>query len=135
MGKMTAIVLATILGGPLMPKNCEVQTVDVIEVNHVYCKDGRLMFSQVVLWRIEASDGKLHNWGWKLIRVPWDQPVKVGAKWELWHTCGRGRLEIHAPCYRERSTNEDVERLDTKEFWGGSAPNLFLMEKEKVGNE
>jgi hypothetical protein len=129
---MTAIVLATILGGPLMPKNCEVQTVDVIEVNHVYCKDGRLMFSQVVLWKIEASDGKLHNWGWKLVKHWTDKPVVRGESIYMVHRGERGSLVLMAPCYRERSTNEDVERLDTKEFWGGSAPNLFLMEKVKV---
>jgi len=105
--------------------------VDCIEVNHVYDKKGDLMFSQVVLWKIEASDGKLHNWGWKIVKRWPEYPGKTNDDvWFVLHHNERGSITITSFCYRERSTQHDVEREDTKLFWGGNAPNLFLIEKE-----
>lgn len=131
---MIAITLA-LLGGPLMP-HCHHEHVDCIEVNHVHDRKGDLIFSQVVLWRIDASDGKLHNWGWKMVRHWTDKPWKCGDGVYLTHNCERGQLNVSAPCYRERSTQHDVEREDSREFWRNEAPNLFNLEKRvKVSDE
>ena len=130
---MIAITLA-LLGGPLMP-HCHHEHVDMIEVNHVHDKKGDHIFSQVVLWKIDALDGKLHNWGWKMIKQPWDQPISYDGIWNIYHICDRGTLDVSAPCYRERSTMHDVEREDSRDWWKNEAPNLFNLEKVKVGDE
>jgi hypothetical protein len=124
---MMLAVLFAIVGSPLMPTTHEYQ-VDCIEINHVFDQKGGLVLTQAILWRIEASDGRLHNYGWKLLRADEDWPWCLGGLIRVRHFTSRGVVMISAPCCRVRSTRDDMERLDTQEFWHGKAPNLFSCE-------
>ena len=120
-------VLFACLGSPFMPINHEYQ-VDCIEINHVFDSKGGLVLTQAILWRIEASDGKLHNHGWKLLRSEEDWPWWSGSRVIVRHVTSQGVVVVTAPYCRMRSTRDDMERVDTQEFWPGTAPNLFSCE-------
>ena len=130
---MILAILATLLSDPLQMPSDETYCVDVIELNHVHDSKGNLCFTQVILWKIDASDGLLHNWGWRMVREDREMPWRGGCKFFfVRHEEGSRRVVIAAPTYRIRSTNTDPEREDTAKFWNGSAPNLFVRGPKKV---
>lgn len=96
-------------------------TVNTIELNHVYDKRCELIYTQVILWDIDASDGKLHNVGWRFVRRCQDMPVRCGKRWML-HADGKTIYAVH---FRETWTHFDRERQDSQAFWENEAPNLF----------
>lgn len=126
---MHLLLMIAITGGPQMP-HVQHEHVDCIEINHVYDSKCCLVFTQVILWKVDESDGRLHNWGWKIPKHQFEMPYPWLDEWRVFHIAPKGVITIDSPCLRKRSTQEDMERKDTREFWAGQAPNLFLMEVE-----
>ena len=122
-------VLLSFLGSPLMPETHEYE-VDCIEINRVFDNKGDLILTQAILWKRDESDGKMHNCGWKLLgegsEWPWRNHMGVVMR----HHNSKGIVVVTAPYCRVRSTRDDMERVDTKEFWAGKAPNLFSCDVE-----
>ena len=116
--------LFALLGSPWVPARHETR-VDCIEINHVIDKQGDVVFSQAILWRIDPADGRLHNYGWKMLRERADWPWWSHGCIVIHHVDARGVVVITAPFCRVRSSSDDMERIDTQEFWHGLAPNLF----------
>ncbi len=115
---MISLLLACALG------DSRTISVDLIELNHHYDRRCQLVYSQVILWRVDASDGKLHNCGWRIIKQG-DEPYRCGQTWRY----KSERVSIVAKHYRESWSHVDPEREDTNKFWHGEPPNVFCEEK------
>ena len=100
--------------------------VDLIEWNHIYDRRGNRVFSQVVLWDFDASDGRPHNVGWF---IGHEAPRREGrmVRVNVWN--GRKILRFRSTMYRETRSMEDPERADSRDWWRGENPNLMHEEK------
>ena len=99
--------------------------VDMLELNHVHDPKGRCVISQVILWDWESSDGKLHNVGWTLA----GGTVERSGGWHRYrYWDGRRLIVVRSRAFRETWTHEDMERKDSRVFWGGVGPNLLHAE-------
>ena len=51
-------------------------TVDLIEVNHYYDSQGRLVFDQVIFYEWSQPDARFHVTAWRLLKSSWQVPRK-----------------------------------------------------------
>ena len=106
-------------------------SVDLLEVNTHYYKDGNPAWQQLIAWK-RFEDGKLHNVGWRFIKNISDFPVKVGDHWNITVYGEIKPIHIIAPEVRNSHTQCDPERDDTNSYWHGEAPNIFVNNHNKV---
>jgi hypothetical protein len=88
-------------------------TVDVIELNHVYNDCGAATITQWVFW--EQSGGELRVVAWRLCKPRMVVERHRDGYRLLWHD-GETLREVRAACYRESWTQHDVEVTD-REAW------------------
>ena len=101
--------------------------IDCIELNHMHDHKSRYVFSQAILLNRDASDGKLHNVGWKILdRTDWPTRRAGGVHLHIDGTFYK------APMFRESWSQVDPERADSSRWWRGQQPNLFNREDRKV---
>lgn len=106
-------------------------TVDILETNHVYDKNGLYVFTQVIAWKIMPDDGKPHNLGWKVIKEPFEFPCKSAA---LWYIIVDNK-KIYAKMHIQRWLNFDIERQDTDSYWHNQRPNIFEKTLDSISEE
>lgn len=97
----------------------EVQ-VDLIELSHFWDEQGRLVFSQLILWSL-YPDGKYHVRDWRMVKGKF-VPQKRGDLWTCrWNLTkdiplAQGKWTVVAPLFRETTTTVDPEVVDRKEL-------------------
>ena len=102
---------------------CEV---DVLEVNMVHDGEMRPAYVQVIAWRRFVEDGdRLHNVGWRMVSSLADLPVQHGERWHVVSYESRQAISVSAPLLRRSWTQCDPERVDSRDWWRGNAPNIF----------
>ena len=107
------LVIALTLPSNLVPEGRN--SVDLIELNHNYDRNGCPVFDQVILWDLDPASGKYHVRAWVLCEP---YPVMINGVWVFRHqgACVRSRM------YRESWTQFDPERADQR----------FLHESERI---
>jgi hypothetical protein len=88
------------------------ESVDLVELNHFYDENGRLVFDQVIFWDWSDRDARYQVAAWRLVKheVQLPRPDCCGRKfWTvLWQDGDRHRA-ITAHAYRETWTQYDPE--------------------------
>lgn len=93
-------------------------TVDLIEVNHVYDDRGRLVLQQVIFWDWHADRGRFHVVAWRMLRETGQIPRRDWQQDDyfcLWYD-GDVLREVRAPSRSETWTQFDPELDDRQEL-------------------
>jgi len=94
------------------------ETVDLVEVNHFYDEQGRLVFDQVIFYDWSASDSRYMVRAWRLVKNPAQLPQrdwKSGGYVAVWQdSCQGGDVlrHVHAAAFRETWTQYDPELIE-----------------------
>ena len=107
------LIIASVLCVSSTGRVEQIETVDVIEVNHVIC-DGTETFTQMIYWRWKR-DNRLHAEAWR--RVETDHRVNRvrGTYTDTWTRDGK-IYKVRSRGFRERWSDYDPELLDRKEW-------------------
>lgn len=112
---MNATILAVVSVIGLHPiDDVTVDEVDLIEVNHFYDEQGRLVFDQIIFYDWSGADNRFHVRDWRLLKSPaqlprrnWNQDVF----WAIWHD-GELLRKVRAKCIHETWTQYDPELME-----------------------
>jgi hypothetical protein len=91
-------------------------TAEVIELNHFFDGEGRLVFDQVIFWEWYDDVGELHVLAWRLCKSPAQIPLRDwqrGGYSATWFDGERFR-QVRALSFRETWTQYDPEVEDHK---------------------
>jgi len=87
-------------------------SVDVIETNHFYDEQGRLVFDQTIYWDWSRDAARYVIRAWRLVKTPNQIPRRDGAGYlALWND-GELLRVVSAPSVRETWTQYDPELVD-----------------------
>jgi len=118
---MLVLVLLSLIASGERSIDIVTETVDLIELNHVYDPKGHLIFDQVVFYERNPKTGRFQVRGWCMVEdndVINRRPVRNHSNglylvdW-LDKDCNVHR-RITSRTYRESWTQDDVEREDKK---------------------
>jgi hypothetical protein len=112
------LCLASVQRNPV--EEVALDRVDLIELNHFYDEQGRLVLDQLIFYDWSPVDSRYHVRAWRLLRTPAQIPLR---NWRdrnfvaIWHDCkDRDVLrEVHARMLRETWTAYDPELVE-REF-------------------
>jgi len=103
----------------------DTRAVDMIELSHIADSKGNIVFSQIILWKIDPVDGRYHNYGWRHAQ-PWMGAIeRRGSRWCVIGKDDTERIKFIAPVFRESWSHIDPEQEDRRKYWRGESPNLF----------
>lgn len=110
-----AILLAATALNP--PENVVTDHVDVIEINHFYDEQGKLVFDQVLYFDWSPAESRYNVRAWRLLKSPGHVPQKDWQRGDYVATFYDGDVlrEIRAQTVRETWTQYDPE-LAEREF-------------------
>lgn len=96
-----------------IPRSRDAVSCDLIELNHVYGRDGKLKYSQVMMldWSPDYRRFDVH--AWVSIEGLRHQPHKYAGGWRMETLAG---VVIRADMFRETFTTTDPERNQAKLF-------------------
>ncbi|WDI41243.1 hypothetical protein [Bremerella sp. P1] len=107
--------------------------VDLIEVNHYYDSQGRLIFDQVIFYEWSQSDARFHVTAWRLLKSSWQVPRKRwsdGAYTTTWKD-GDVLRSVVGKNMRETWTQHDPELVERdylpREYRRGLTPKIEAM--------
>ena len=101
-------VLAVVPRTPVIEDRC-----DVVEVNHFYDENGRLVFEQVIFWDWCDASARHQVRAWRLLKTCFQWPLRDwsrGGYSAIWHDGERLRT-VRAGELRETWTQYDPELL------------------------
>ena len=110
-----AVVIATL--GSQSVENVVNDQVDLIEVNHFYDDQGRLVFDQVIFYDWDPARGRYDVRAWRLLKKPTQMPqrdVRGRKFFATWHD-GEVLRHVEAEAMRESWTQYDPELVE-REF-------------------
>ena len=107
------LIIASVLFGNSEGRVERVETVDVIEINHVVA-EGVLVFTQVIYWRWE-NDNRLHAAAWRRVEAEHRVNRVSGIYSDTWRRDGIN-YRVRSRGFRERWSDLDPELLDRKEW-------------------
>lgn len=87
----------------------------LIEINHYYDENGKLVFDQIIFWDWHC-DGQQHVCAWRLLKQAEQLPCRVRGAWRCVWTDGDVLRRVTAPAMRETWTQYDPELAD-REPW------------------
>jgi hypothetical protein len=112
-----ACCLASLIGravAEIPPREVARETVDLIEVNHFYDQEGRLVFDQVIFYDWSKDDARYMVRAWRLVKEPSQVPKRdwqAGGYTTLWHD-GDLLRRVDATSFRESWTQYDPELVE-----------------------
>ncbi len=118
MGTMTASMALCLSAVSLHPvRSATVDEVDLVEINHVFDEQGRLVFDQVIYYEWSNQDSRYQVRDWRLLKKPSQLPLKNwrdGNFVSVWHDFKfRDVLrEVQAKIVRETWTQYDPELVE-----------------------
>jgi len=120
---MPAIAVCVLLG--FTPTNhAKVDRVDLIEINHFFDEQGRLVFDQLIFYDWSAAEKRYNVRDWRLLKSPAQIPVR---NWKdrdyvaIWHD------------FKERDVQRKVAAKMIRETWTQYDPEL--LEREHLPQE
>ena len=126
-----ALLATLILAVVPLPDGTLAESCDLIELNHFYDEQGRLVFDQTIFYDWgHPVEGRYNVRAWRLVKHPSQLPYPAyggGPKMylALWLDGERNRL-IYSPEYRETWTQWDVELVEREKL-----PKEFRRELRK----
>jgi hypothetical protein len=111
----TAIMLLVL--GFVGPQDIATDRVDLVEINHFFDEQGRLVFDQIIFYEWSAIESRFHVRAWRLIKSPTQIPRRnwqTGFFTTIWYD-GDILREIHSILVHETWTQYDPELLE-REF-------------------
>ncbi|MDX1948798.1 MAG: hypothetical protein SFU86_25645 [Pirellulaceae bacterium] len=90
------------------------EQVDLMEVNHFYDEQGRLVFDQVIFYDWSAEHSRYMVRAWRLVKNPAQLPQrdwKIGGYMAVWHD-GEVLRQVHGQSMRETWTQYDPELVE-----------------------
>lgn len=106
-----ALSLAAILP---QPDGVTRDVCDLIEVNHFFDEQGRLVFQQAIFWDWSDDEGRYNVRAWRLVKEPAQLPQRdwrAGGYFALWQD-GELIRRVQAGAIRETWTQFDPEILE-----------------------
>lgn len=87
--------------------------VDMVEINHLYDEQGRLLFDQIIYYDWHPKQKRYNVRAWRLIKSPSQVPYRRrnGGYLAIWHDGGVLR-RVRAQVLRESWTQFDPELLE-----------------------
>jgi len=110
----TAICATTIAFGIAPQDDVSRESVDLIELNHFYDEQGRLVFDQVIFYDWSAIEARYNVRAWRLVKNPAQLPQrdwKDGGYSAMWQD-GEQIRHIYSKSIRETWTQYDPELLE-----------------------
>jgi hypothetical protein len=99
----------------VLPRDSVVrESVDLIEVNHFYDEQARLVFDQVIFMDWSHGDARYMVRAWRLIKSPDQVPIRDwsgGGYTALWQD-GEVLRKVHSPAIRETWLQHDPELVE-----------------------
>jgi hypothetical protein len=112
---LTATVGVCLLAWGISPQeDIAVETVDLIEVNHFYDDQGRLVFDQCIFYDWSSPDGRYMVRAWRLVKNPSQLPQRDwmhGGHTAIWQD-GEVLRKVRAGSMRETFTQYDPELVE-----------------------
>jgi hypothetical protein len=104
------LLLLSILPAPGVAR----EAVELIELNHFYDEQGRLVFDQVIFYDWSRDDARYMVRAWRLVKQPAQLPRREHASGGYVATWSDGKLlrVIRAPSFRETWTQYDPELVE-----------------------
>jgi hypothetical protein len=93
-------------------------SVDLIEINHFYDEQGRLVFDQVIFYDWSSADARYMVRAWRLVKNPGQLPQrdwKSGGYVAVWQDSGQGGevlRHVQSQSIRETWTQYDPELVE-----------------------
>lgn len=112
----------------------EIETVDLIELNHFMDDDGREVFRQTIFYDWSKNDRRFHVRGWRLVKEDSQLPMR---RWNpshyecRWHD-NASRRQVNALQLRETWTQQDPERVNRALLPEDQRVPLFARRKEDL---
>jgi len=112
---LTATVGACLIAWGISPReDIAVEKVDLIEVNHFYDDQGRLVFDQCIFYDWSSADGRYMVRAWRLVKNPSQLPQRDwahGGHTAIWQD-GEVLRKVRAGSMRESFTQYDPELVE-----------------------
>jgi len=122
---MYALVLAMLVSAA----PCETvasDRADIIELNHFFDENGKLVFHQVIFWRWWDESGEFHVVAWRFVKSPGVAPVRDWPRngfVSIWLD-GDVLRRVRSPSSRETWTQYDPEVHDRQFHSQNERPGL-----------
>lgn len=104
----------------ILPSNRVVtDTYDMVEVNHLYDDQARLVFSQVIWWDFFPGENDFHVQDWRFIKNPTILPRAKGCRYESFfydYKTPKVWRRVWASQHKETWTQYDPERHDLVDY-------------------
>ena len=110
------------------------EQVDLMEVNHFYDEQGRLVFDQVIFYDWSADHSRYMVRAWRLVKNPAQLPQrdwKAGGYLSVWHD-GEVLRRVHGESMRETWTQYDPELVEREYLPKERRKELRTIKVEKV---
>lgn len=110
-----AVVAAAVCISPI--EHVAHDTVDLVEVNHFYDEQGKLVFDQVIFYDWSEAHGRYNVRAWRLLKSNAQVPYRNWRRGDfvaVWHD-GDILREVRATSFRESWTQYDPELVE-REF-------------------
>ena len=110
--------------------------VDLIEVNHYYDSQGRLIFDQVIFYQWSQVDARFHVTAWRLLKSSWQVPRKRWSDGNYTTTWRDGDVvrSVVGRNMRETWTQYDPELIERdflpREYRRGLTPKVDSLAKD-----
>ncbi len=106
--------LALTLFAALPQADIAVDSVDLVEVNHVYDAQGKPVLVQAVFYDWRPQQGEYHVRAWRLLKSEDQRPMRDFRRndWVMVFHDGGLLREVRAANFRETWTQYDVERIE-----------------------
>ena len=115
MSPITTALGATLVALGISPQvDVARDTVDLIELNHFYDEQGRLVFDQVIFYDWSDDDARHMVRAWRLVKNPTQLPQrdwKDGGYSAVWQD-GELLRHVHSRAFRETWTQYDPELVE-----------------------
>lgn len=115
MGSIAAILVSVVCLNPT--EDVAVDRVDLIEVNHFYDEQGRLVFDQIIFYDWSPANSRYNVRAWRLLKQPAQIPHRnwqQGNFVAVWHD-GSVLRKVRSATIRESWTQYDPELVE-REF-------------------
>lgn len=115
-----SLAIAVALLAAILPQPDSVvrDSCDLIELNHFYDDQGRLVFDQVIFWDWSDDEGRYNVRAWRLVKNPTQLPQRDwngGGYSALWIDGEQTLRRVHCAAFTESWTQHDPE-LAEREF-------------------
>jgi hypothetical protein len=123
---LTALALSLFASLPLPDVACD--TVDLIELNHVYSASGNPMYDQVVFYQWRPTTGDYQVRAWRLLKVSNDRPHRDFRRgdWVMIFSDKGILREVRSSAFRESWTQYDLEQVERDRLPREYRPGLLF---------